>query len=145
VEQERKKQAASGGSSSKDSHVYHTVTGASSHASHKHHSHTPSIFEVFRPRSKSDAASKKPGTIIGHMKNAMQNSLKSQSGSGGGEGGEGTSRGPVAKVIHLFRHRSQSAASAEEKRKAVSIIIMLYKIIMDVITSQTGKYDRVDT
>ncbi|XP_014256838.1 5'-AMP-activated protein kinase subunit gamma-2 isoform X2 [Cimex lectularius] len=93
--------------------VYHTVTGAVSQNTRQHQ--VPSIFEVFRPRSKSDAATKKP-TLIGSMKNAMQNSLKSQSSTSGE--GETHSRGPVAKVIHLFRHRSQSAASAEEKRKA---------------------------
>lgn len=49
--------------------VYHTVTGAVSTA-HTKPSHPPSIFEVFRPRSKSDAATKKPN-FIGHMKNAM--------------------------------------------------------------------------
>ncbi|BES99919.1 AMP-activated protein kinase, gamma [Nesidiocoris tenuis] len=70
----------------------------------------PSIFEIFRPRSKSDAASKKP--IVGSAKN----STKSQSSTSGDSGEH--SRGPVAKVIHLFRNRSQSAASAEEKRKA---------------------------
>ncbi|KAF6198414.1 hypothetical protein GE061_008162 [Apolygus lucorum] len=89
--------------------VYHTVTGAVSQGSQRQHQ-VPSIFEIFRPRSKSDAASKKP--LVGSAKN----SLKSQS-STSSESGE-HSRGPVAKVIHLFRNRSQSAASAEEKRKA---------------------------
>uniref|UniRef100_A0A0K8S8H9 CBS domain-containing protein n=2 Tax=Lygus hesperus TaxID=30085 RepID=A0A0K8S8H9_LYGHE len=89
--------------------VYHTVTGAVSQSSQRQHQ-VPSIFEIFRPRSKSDAASKKP--LVGSAKN----SLKSQS-STSSESGE-HSRGPVAKVIHLFRNRSQSAASAEEKRKA---------------------------
>ncbi|XP_073977169.1 SNF4/AMP-activated protein kinase gamma subunit isoform X3 [Rhodnius prolixus] len=95
-----------------DHQVYHTVTGA---VSQTNKPYTPSIFEVFRPRSKSDAATKKP-TLMSSVKNAMQNSLKSQSSTGEGSGEH--SRGPVAKVIHLFRHRSQSAASAEEKRKA---------------------------
>jgi hypothetical protein len=30
-------------------------------------------------------------------------------------------KGAVTKVIELFRHRSQSAVSAEDKRKAVSV------------------------
>ncbi|GLH06059.1 Uncharacterized protein GBIM_11580, partial [Gryllus bimaculatus] len=33
-------------------------------------------------------------------------------------GSESASRGPVSKVIDMFRHRSHSAVSAEDKRKA---------------------------
>lgn len=33
-----------------------------------------------------------------------------------------SSRGPVSKMMDMFRHRSQSAASAEDKRKAVSTL-----------------------
>lgn len=102
--------------------VYHTVTGAVS-TSHSRASHPPSIFEVFRPRSKSDANTKKPN-LIGQVKNAMTNSLKSQNSGSEGE----HSRGPVAKVIHLFRHRSQSAVSAEEKRKAKAAAIQQQQI-----------------
>lgn len=48
-------------------------------------------------------------------------------------GSDSTStKGPVSKMMDLFRHRSQSAVSAEDKRKAVSFIIyiILYKIII---------------
>lgn len=114
---------------------------------------TPTIFDAFRPRSKSDASrTKKPSTLIAQMKNAVQNSLMSPSSgnrstasnsgstssseTGPASGtpettvttrpragsdsstGSSTSKGPVSKVIDLFRHRSHSAVSAEEKRKA---------------------------
>lgn len=35
----------------------------------------------------------------------------------------GSTKGAVSKMMDLFRHRSQSAVSAEDKRKAVSSII----------------------
>ncbi|XP_021922600.1 5'-AMP-activated protein kinase subunit gamma-2 isoform X3 [Zootermopsis nevadensis] len=106
------------------------------------------ILDAFRPRSKSDASrTKKPvgagSTIISQMKSAMQHSLnmssspsnKSSSDSSshhnhvdlssghtqvrpraGSESSSG--RGPVSKVMDMFRHRSHSAVSAEDKRKA---------------------------
>lgn len=36
---------------------------------------TSTLIDVFRPRSKSDAASKKNNTIMGHMKNSIQVSI----------------------------------------------------------------------
>jgi hypothetical protein len=33
-----------------------------------------------------------------------------------------TSRGPVSKVMDMFRHRSHSAVSAEDKRKAAKAV-----------------------
>lgn len=36
-----------------------------------------------------------------------------------------SSKGAVSKMMDLFRHRSQSAVSAEDKRKAVSLIFLL--------------------
>ncbi|XP_023703907.1 5'-AMP-activated protein kinase subunit gamma-2 isoform X6 [Cryptotermes secundus] len=106
------------------------------------------ILDAFRPRSKSDASrAKKPGsagsTIISQMKSAMQHSLnmssspsnKSSSDSSshhnhvessschtqgrpraGSESSSG--RGAVSKVMDMFRHRSHSAVSADDKRKA---------------------------
>ncbi|KAJ9582081.1 hypothetical protein L9F63_003583, partial [Diploptera punctata] len=108
------------------------------------------ILDAFRPRSKSDASrTKKPSstgsTIISQMKSAMQHSLNmssspsskstnsdtsshhnhidSSSGQTGRPraGSESSSRGAVSKVMDMFRHRSHSAVSAEDKRKAKSI------------------------
>uniref|UniRef100_A0A1B6BWS5 CBS domain-containing protein n=1 Tax=Clastoptera arizonana TaxID=38151 RepID=A0A1B6BWS5_9HEMI len=131
--------------------VYHTV-----HAVQSPRRSTPtSLFEVFRPRSKSDASkAKKPTTLIAQMRNAVQNSLMSpssgnkSSGSNSGStsstetnsvnnvsepshvsgtrpragsdssSNSNTSKGPVSKVMDLFRHRSHSAVSSEDKRKA---------------------------
>ncbi|XP_063223688.1 5'-AMP-activated protein kinase subunit gamma-2 isoform X2 [Bacillus rossius redtenbacheri] len=103
------------------------------------------IFDAFRPRSKSDASrAKKPGaTIISQMKSVVQHSLMSAPAAsrgspesahhghagGGGDppaqaggrpraGSDGSSRGAVSKVMDMFRHRSHSAVSAEDKRKA---------------------------
>ncbi|KAK7793411.1 hypothetical protein R5R35_014311 [Gryllus longicercus] len=109
-------------------------------------SRKPALFDAFRPRSKSDAArAKKPSTLMSHMRNAMQHmsssSPSSNRGSSSGSadsgshnhssdsanqashgrpraGSESASRGPVSKVIDMFRHRSHSAVSAEDKRKA---------------------------
>ncbi|KAI5726961.1 hypothetical protein M8J76_011806 [Diaphorina citri] len=103
-----------------------------------------SVFDAIRPRSKSDASSKpakKSGNIITHVKNAVQNSLMSSGSKTNHSSGKqkheenhvwnGTvsrpradsdssnnNKGAVTKVIELFRHRSQSAVSAEDKRKA---------------------------
>ncbi|PSN45132.1 hypothetical protein C0J52_18286, partial [Blattella germanica] len=109
------------------------------------------ILDAFRPRSKSDASrTKKPtsagSTIISQMKSAMQHSLnmssspssKSTSSDSSSHhnhldsssshptgrpraGSESSGRGPVSKVMDMFRHRSHSAVSAEDKRKAVSV------------------------
>lgn len=35
-----------------------------------------------------------------------------------------SSKGPVSKVIDLFRHRSNSAVSSEEKRRSVSLFFI---------------------
>lgn len=37
-------------------------------------------------------------------------------------------RGPVSKVMDIFRHRSHSAVSAEDKRKAVCICLFTFYI-----------------
>jgi 5'-AMP-activated protein kinase regulatory gamma subunit len=39
--------------------------------------------------------------------------------------GSESSRGPVSKVMDMFRHRSHSAVSAEDKRKAVSKLVIV--------------------
>ncbi|KAL5236233.1 hypothetical protein ACI65C_003643 [Semiaphis heraclei] len=113
---------------------------------------TNTLLDAFRPRSKSDAASKKNNTIILQMKNSIQQTLKSpgssarNSISGSSDTVEfnnlvppptrnrykqtalaarpragsdsASTKGAVSKMIDLFRHRSQSAVSAEDKRKA---------------------------
>lgn len=40
--------------------------------------------------------------------------------------GSESSRNPVSKVMDLIRHRSHSTLSAEDKRKAVSNLILYY-------------------
>ncbi|XP_014473094.1 PREDICTED: dentin sialophosphoprotein [Dinoponera quadriceps] len=105
----------------------------------------PALFDAFRPRSKSDASKRKP-SIIANMKSAVQHSLhrgshgsssvdvriekehhkesqKEQRDSKDYQGGRPragseSSRNPVSKVMDLIRHRSHSALSAEDKRKA---------------------------
>ncbi|XP_032673861.1 dentin sialophosphoprotein [Odontomachus brunneus] len=105
----------------------------------------PALFDAFRPRSKSDASKRKP-SIIANMKSAVQHSLhrgshgsssvdvhiekehhkesqKEQKDSkdyqsGRPRAGSESSRNPVSKVMDLIRHRSHSALSAEDKRKA---------------------------
>ncbi|XP_067006467.1 5'-AMP-activated protein kinase subunit gamma-2 isoform X2 [Anabrus simplex] len=124
------------------------TAAASSSPSASSPSRKPALFDAFRPRSKSDASrSKKPNTIISQMRSAMQHSLMSSSPSSGrgssssGEssshnhhsssesanqpshgrpraGSESSGKGPVSKVMEMFRHRSHSAVSAEDKRKA---------------------------
>ncbi|XP_059470970.1 5'-AMP-activated protein kinase subunit gamma-2 isoform X3 [Neocloeon triangulifer] len=95
------------------------------------------LFEAFRPRSKSDASKNKRPTIISHMKSAMQHSLmaatrepslpESPGSSSANQAsdlrprprsGSESSKGAVSKVIDMFRYRSHSALSAEDKRKA---------------------------
>ncbi|CAB3367245.1 Hypothetical predicted protein [Cloeon dipterum] len=95
------------------------------------------LFESFRPRSKSDASRNKRPTIISHMKSAMQHSLmaatrepslpESPGPSSANQAsdlrprprsGSESSKGAVSKVIDMFRYRSHSALSAEDKRKA---------------------------
>ncbi|XP_050454720.1 dentin sialophosphoprotein-like isoform X4 [Cataglyphis hispanica] len=105
----------------------------------------PALFDAFRPRSKSDASKRKP-SIIANMKSAVQHSLhrgshgsssvdvhtekeynrdnqkeqkeNKEQGSGRPRAGSESSRNPVSKVMDLIRHRSHSALSAEDKRKA---------------------------
>ncbi|KAL0105605.1 hypothetical protein PUN28_015832 [Cardiocondyla obscurior] len=105
----------------------------------------PALFDAFRPRSKSDASKRKP-SIIANMKSAVQHSLhrgshgsssidvhtdkdhhresqkeqkeNKEPGSGRPRAGSESSRNPVSKVMDLIRHRSHSALSAEDKRKA---------------------------
>ncbi|XP_025411675.1 5'-AMP-activated protein kinase subunit gamma isoform X2 [Sipha flava] len=121
--------------------------------SHTRKSNT--ILDAFRPRSKSDAASKKNNTIMLQMKNSIQQTLKSPGSSARNSisgsiastdttehtnsvlpaarnrykqttvaarpraGSDSSStKGAVSKMMDLFRHRSQSAVSAEDKRKA---------------------------
>ncbi|XP_015181525.1 PREDICTED: serine-rich adhesin for platelets [Polistes dominula] len=103
----------------------------------------PALFDAFRPRSKSDASKRKP-SLIANMKSAVQHSLhRGSHGSSSGDvhtekehhkdaresreskeqssrprAGSESSRNPVSKVMDLIRHRSHSALSAEDKRKA---------------------------
>ncbi|XP_001943206.2 uncharacterized protein LOC100169066 isoform X2 [Acyrthosiphon pisum] len=116
---------------------------------------TNTLLDAFRPRSKSDAASKKNNTIILQMKNSIQQTLKSPGSSARNSisgsnissdtvefnnlvppptrnrykqtavaarpragSDSGSTKGAVSKMMDLFRHRSQSAVSAEDKRKA---------------------------
>lgn len=127
----------------------------------------PTIFDVFRPRSKSDAKKKErelakaqsndrdshsasgssthsgSGGIMHSMKAAMQHTMgqkssdskssKSRDGSAHPHGGSDAqyyhtvtavrridhAKSPMTKVIDLFRHRSNSAVSEADKRKAV--------------------------
>ena len=101
------------------------------------------LFDAFRPRSKSDASKRKP-SIIANMKSAVQHSLHrgshgssstdvhtdkdhhkdskehrdSKESMGRPRAGSESSRNPVSKVMDLIRHRSHSALSSEDKRKA---------------------------
>nr|XP_012230181.1 PREDICTED: dentin sialophosphoprotein [Linepithema humile]XP_012230189.1 PREDICTED: dentin sialophosphoprotein [Linepithema humile]XP_012230198.1 PREDICTED: dentin sialophosphoprotein [Linepithema humile]XP_012230207.1 PREDICTED: dentin sialophosphoprotein [Linepithema humile]XP_012230216.1 PREDICTED: dentin sialophosphoprotein [Linepithema humile] len=104
----------------------------------------PALFDAFRPRSKSDAGKRKP-SIIANMKSAVQHSLhrgshgsssvdvhtekehhketqkeqkENKEQGGRPRAGSESSRNPVSKVMDLIRHRSHSALSAEDKRKA---------------------------
>lgn len=51
-----------------------------------------------------------------------------EQGSGRPRAGSESSRNPVSKVMDLIRHRSHSALSAEDKRKAVSNYLRLLKL-----------------
>nr|XP_031848505.1 uncharacterized protein LOC116433964 isoform X2 [Nomia melanderi] len=103
----------------------------------------PALLDAFRPRSKSDASKRKP-SIIANMKSAVQHSLhRGSHGSssidvrtdkdhhkdskdhkegkeimGRPRAGSESSRNPVSKVMDLIRHRSHSALTGEDKRKA---------------------------
>nr|XP_033323720.1 serine-rich adhesin for platelets-like isoform X2 [Megalopta genalis] len=102
----------------------------------------PALLDAFRPRSKSDASKRKP-SIIANMKNAVQSLHRGSHGSssidvrtdkdhhkeskdhkegreimGRPRAGSESSRNPVSKVMDLIRHRSHSALSGEDKRKA---------------------------
>ncbi|EZA59445.1 hypothetical protein X777_00288 [Ooceraea biroi] len=111
----------------------------------------PALFDAFRPRSKSDAGKRKP-SIIANMKSAVQHSLhrgshgsssvdvhtekehhrdgqkeQRESKEQGGRPRAGSeSSNPVSKVMDLIRHRSHSALSAEDKRKAVRDLLPSY-------------------
>ncbi|XP_066603715.1 5'-AMP-activated protein kinase subunit gamma-2 isoform X3 [Prorops nasuta] len=101
------------------------------------------LFDAFRPRSKSDASKTRKPSIIANMKSAVQHSLhrgshgsssgdvrsdkdhhkdsrehKDKEHSGRPRAGSESSRNPVSKVMDLIRHRSHSAISSEDKRKA---------------------------
>jgi len=64
-------------------------------------------------KSSSDSAShhNHVDTLSGHIQGRPRAGSDSNS-----------SRGPVSKVMDMFRHRSHSAVSAEDKRKAVSTL-----------------------
>lgn len=51
-----------------------------------------------------------------------------EQGSGRPRAGSESSRNPVSKVMDLIRHRSHSALSAEDKRKAVSNPLRLLRL-----------------
>ncbi|XP_043483854.1 dentin sialophosphoprotein [Leptopilina heterotoma] len=93
------------------------------------------LFDAFRPRSKSDASKTRKPSIIANMKNVMQHSLyRNALGSSSVDintdhkenkdhnsrprAGSESSRNPVSKVMDLIRHRSHSALSSDDKRKA---------------------------
>lgn len=131
-------------------------------------SRRPTIFDVFRPRSKSDAKRKErelakahstdkdshsasgssthsgSGGLMHSMKAAMQHTMgtresksKTKDGSAHPHGGSDAqyyhtvtavrridhAKSPMTKMMDLFRHRSNSAVSEAEKRKAVRILV----------------------
>lgn len=135
----------------------------------------PTIFDVFRPRSKSDAKRKErelakaqsadkdssasgssthSGTGIMHsMKAAVQNTIgqkssdsksssKYRDGSAHPHGGSDAqyyhtvtavrrldhAKSPMTKMMDLFRHRSNSATSEADKRKAVRFCLFIHVI-----------------
>lgn len=142
----------------------------------------PTIFDVFRPRSKSDAKRKErelkaqaidkdssasgssthSGTGIMHsMKAAVQNTIgqkshesksssKYRDGSAHPHGGSDAqyyhtvtavrrldhAKSPMTKMMDLFRHRSNSATSEADKRKAVGVVF-LYCISSDPKNSKS--------
>lgn len=55
-----------------------------------------------------------------HKEGQKEQKENKEPGSGRPRAGSESSRNPVSKVMDLIRHRSHSALSAEDKRKAVS-------------------------
>lgn len=55
-----------------------------------------------------------------HKEGQKEQKESKEPGSGRPRAGSESSRNPVSKVMDLIRHRSHSALSAEDKRKAVS-------------------------
>lgn len=55
-----------------------------------------------------------------HKESQKEQKENKEPGSGRPRAGSESSRNPVSKVMDLIRHRSHSALSAEDKRKAVS-------------------------
>lgn len=55
-----------------------------------------------------------------HRESQKEQKENRDQGSGRPRAGSESSRNPVSKVMDLIRHRSHSALSAEDKRKAVS-------------------------
>lgn len=55
-----------------------------------------------------------------HRESQKEQKENKEQGSGRPRAGSESSRNPVSKVMDLIRHRSHSALSAEDKRKAVS-------------------------
>lgn len=138
----------------------------------------PTIFDVFRPRSKSDAKRKErelakaqladkdssasgssthSGTGIMHsMKAAVQNTIgqkssdskssKYRDGSAHPHGGSDAqyyhtvtavrrldhAKSPMTKMMDLFRHRSNSATSEADKRKAVNIFLSHFLLLIQM-------------
>lgn len=58
-----------------------------------------------------------------HHRETQKEQKESKEQSGRPRAGSESSRNPVSKVMDLIRHRSHSALSAEDKRKAVSDIL----------------------
>lgn len=68
-----------------------------------------------------------------HRDSQREQKENKEQGSGRPRAGSESSRNPVSKVMDLIRHRSHSALSAEDKRKAVSNSLRLYLIIYRTI------------
>lgn len=76
-----------------------------------------------------------------HRDSQREQKENKEQGSGRPRAGSESSRNPVSKVMDLIRHRSHSALSAEDKRKAVSNSLRLYLIIFHLsINSIKKKY-----
>lgn len=50
--------------------------------------------------------------------------------------GSESSKGPVSKVMEMFRHRSHSAVSAEDKRRAVSTEFIVVAVVVYVLNTE---------
>ncbi|GLV41653.1 SNF4/AMP-activated protein kinase gamma subunit [Carabus blaptoides fortunei] len=102
-------------------------------------SRKPGMLDAFRPRSKSDASKKKSGTLMSHMKSAMQHTglmhhrtkvAKDGSAHPVKDGTSHTqyyhtvtaasssqSRSPMTKVMDIFRNRSHATVTADDRQK----------------------------